>query len=100
MIRLLIALLFSIACVQAELPMSVRFKGEDRFNQLVEKLKPHAEKLRQTPIGERTAYVGRWLVGTPYKGYTLEIDDRVEAASVNMAGLDCWTFFETALAIA
>lgn len=100
MIRLLIALLFSIACVQADLPMSVRFKGGDRFNQLVEKLKPHAEKLRQTSIGERTAYIGRWLVGTPYKGYTLEIDDRVEAASVNLTGLDCWTFFETALALA
>jgi hypothetical protein len=100
MIRLLIALLFSVACLRAELPMSVCFKGEERFYQLVEKLKPHAEKLRQTPIGERVAYVGRWLVGTPYKGYTLEIDDKVEAASVNMLGLDCWTFFETALAIA
>jgi hypothetical protein len=100
MIRLLTALLFSIACLRAELPMSVCFKGEERFYQLVEKLKPHAEKLRATPIGERAAYVGRWLVGTPYKGYTLEIDDRIEAPSVNMNGLDCWTFFETALGIA
>ena len=100
MIRLLIAFLFSIACLRAELPMSVCFKGEERFYQLIEKLKPHAEKLRQTSIGERTAYIGRWLVGTPYKGYTLEIDDRIEAPSVNMLGLDCWTFFETALGIA
>ena len=100
MIRLLTALLLSIACLRAELPMSVCFKGEERFYQLVEKLKPHAEKLRATPIGERVAYVGRWLVGTPYKGYTLEIDDRIEAPSVNMHGLDCWTFFETALGIA
>jgi len=40
------------------------------------------------------------LLGTPYKGYTLEIDDHIEAPSVNLAGLDCWTFFETALAFA
>jgi hypothetical protein len=80
--------------------MDVCFKGEQRFYALVNKLKEHAEQLRKTPIGERTAYVGRWLVGTPYKGYTLEIHDRVEAASCNMLGLDCWTFFETALAFA
>lgn len=100
MIRVLLAWVVLAVSLHAELPMDVCFKGEQRFNSLVEKLKPHADKLRQTPIGERVAYVGRWLVGTPYKGYTLEIDDRVEAPSVNMLGLDCWTFFETSLAFA
>jgi hypothetical protein len=101
MIRLLLlALLLSVLPLRAELPMDLCFKGEARFHALVEKLKPHAEKLRQTPIGERTAYVARYLVGTPYKSYTLEIHDRVEAASCNFLGLDCWTFFETALAFA
>src|SRR5436189_61455 len=33
-------------------------------------------------------------------GYTLEIHDHVEAPSVNLHGLDCWTFFETSLAFA
>jgi hypothetical protein len=46
------------------------------------------------------AAVGKAMVGTPYKGFTLEIDDHVEAPSVNFAGLDCWTFFETSLAFA
>lgn len=100
MIRVLLAWVVLAVSLHAELPMDVCFKGEQRFYSLVEKLKPHADKLRQTPIGERVAYVGRWLVGTPYKGYTLEIDDRIEAPSVNMLGLDCWTFFETSLAIA
>ena len=100
MFRLLIALFLAVLSARAELPMDVCFKGEERFYNLVEKLKPHADKLRQTPIGERTAYVGRYLVGTPYKNYTLEIHDNVEAASCNFLGLDCWTFFETALAFA
>jgi hypothetical protein len=96
----LIALAASPLSVRAELPMETTFQGIPRFAQLVEKLKPHAETLRQTAIGERAAYIGRWLVGTPYKGYTLEIDDAVEAPSCNLLGLDCWTFFETSLAFA
>src|SRR5438093_898957 len=40
------------------------------------------------------------MVGTPYRSFTLEIDNRVESPSVNFTGLDCWTFFETALAFA
>ena len=69
----------------------------------------HAEQLAQRaesgnwkslPIGERTATVGKALVGTPYKSFTLEIDDHIEAASANLNGLDCWTFFESALAFA
>lgn len=97
---LLFACLATTAVAQTTLPMSVCFKGEERFYKLVEKLKPHAENLRRTPIGERAAYIGRWFVGTPYKGFTLEIDDKVESPSCNLLGLDCWTFFETALAFA
>jgi hypothetical protein len=101
MMRVLLCFFMMVAAtVWAELPMDVCFKGEEKFYALVEKMKPHAERLRSTPIGARTAYLGRWLVGTPYKGYTLEIHDRIEAPSVNLLGLDCWTFFETALAFA
>jgi hypothetical protein len=52
------------------------------------------------PIGARTALFGRALVGTPYVGHTLEIDDFIESPSVNFNGLDCWTLFETSLAMA
>ena len=55
---------------------------------------------KSLPIGERTATVGRALVGTRYKSYTLEIDNRVEAPSVNFTGMDCWTFYEIALGFA
>jgi len=78
------------------LPFETVFKGRERFNALI----AQGEKWKGLPIGERTATVGRALVGTPYKSYTLEIDDRIEAPSVNFNGLDCWTFFEVSLAFA
>jgi hypothetical protein len=40
------------------------------------------------------------LVGTRYKSFTLEVDNRIEAPSVNFQGMDCWTFYENALAFA
>ena len=82
------------------LPMDKVFIGRDRFEARVRQLRLIAEKVRALPMGERTAWFGQMLLGTPYKGYTLEIDDHIEAPSVNLAGLDCWTFFETALAFA
>ncbi len=99
-IFLLFACVATTALAEVTLPMDVCFKGEERFYKLVEKLKPHAEHLRATPVGERLAYVARWLVGTPYKGFTLEIHDRIECPSCNFEALDCWTFFEAALAFA
>jgi len=78
------------------LPFDTIFKGRAKFDALVEK----AEEWAQQPIGVRTALVGRALAGTPYKGFTLEIHDRIEAPSVNLNGLDCWTFFESSLAFA
>ena len=98
MLRLL-ALAFLLCTAQVSaggLPFETVFKGGGKFNQLVAR----AEEWKALPIGERTAAVGRALVGTPYKGFTLEIDDRIEAPSVNLTGLDCWTFFEVALAFA
>lgn len=80
------------------LPMRTVFKGQDRFEQLVARAK--AENWKSLPIGERTATVGQAMVGTPYRSYTLEVDNRVESPSVNFTGLDCWTFFEIALSFA
>lgn len=80
----------------ADLPFETVFKGRPKFDALLAK----ADAWKALPIGERTAAVGRALVGTPYKSFTLEIDDHIEAPSVNLQGLDCWTFFESALAFA
>jgi len=44
--------------------------------------------------------VAREMVGTPYVTYTLEVDDRVESPVVNLKGMDCWTYYENALAFA
>ena len=82
----------------ARLPMGVVFKGRDQFDRLVRSAQEGNWK--SLPIGERTAAVGRALVGTRYKAYTLEIDNRVESPSVNLTGMDCWTFFEIALGFA
>ena len=83
----------------ASLPESMVFVGPDKV--------PNAGQSRSQrrtggalPVGERTTKVGLALLGTPYKNYTLELDDRIEAPSVNMAGMDCWTFFEIALGTA
>src|SRR5947209_8803688 len=101
-LRILI-LVFAVALTGSSrgavtLPMRTVFKGQDRFEQLVVRAK--AENWKTLPIGERTAVVGQAMVGTPYRSFTLEIDNRVESPSVNFTGLDCWTFFEAALAFA
>jgi len=83
---------------ESRLPFSTVFKGQDQFNRLVSKAK--AENWKALPIGERTAAIGQALVGTRYKHFTLEIDNRIESPSVNFQGMDCWTFFETALGFA
>src|SRR5712692_2304962 len=84
--------------VETHLPFNTVFKGRDQFNRLVSLAK--SADWKSLPIGQRTAVVGRALIGTRYKSFTLEIDNRVEAPSVNFNGLDCWTFFETSLAFA
>lgn len=94
---LLVAALVALAAsALAGLPFSTVFQGRSKFDQLV----AQAPAWKALPIGERVGAVGRAMAGTPYKSYTLEIDDRIEAPSVNLNGLDCWTFFESALAFA
>ena len=101
--KLLSALVFVVLAsnfVEAEprLPFTTVFKGRDQFDRLVAKARQ--ENWKELPIGERTAMAGRAMVGTRYKSYTLEIDNRIEAPSVNFNGMDCWTFYEMALAFA
>lgn len=80
------------------LPMSTIFKGEDRFRAMAKKA--IEEDWRELPIGERVIKAARELHGTPYENFTLEIDDHIESPSVNLVGVDCWTFFEACLGFA
>jgi hypothetical protein len=98
--RLLVLALVFLAALPAfaGLPFETVFRGRDRFEALVQRA--DAENWKALPLGQRVCAVGRAMVGTPYRSFTLEIDDHVEAPSVNLYGLDCWTFFETSLAFA
>jgi hypothetical protein len=80
------------------LPFGTVFQGREKFDRLVTQAR--ANDWKSLPIGERTAAVGRALVGTRYKSFTLEIDDRIEAPSANFNGMDCWTLFEISLGFA
>lgn len=74
------------------------FVNRSKFEKLVER--GVGERWQSLPIGERAAKAGLALAGTPYVNYTLELHERVEVPSVNMNGMDCWTFFEIALGTA
>ena len=88
----------TVAPAKEQLPQDVTFKGREKFELVVNRA--IKENWRALPMGERVARFGKALLGTKYVGYTLEIDDHVESASVNFNGLDCWTFFEASLGLA
>jgi len=94
----LVLICSAAAAMESRLPFSTVFRGHDQFNRLVAKAK--SANWPALPIGERTAAVGQGLVGTRYKHFTLEIDNRIESPSVDFQGMDCWTFFEIALSFA
>ncbi len=79
------------------LPLATVFKNESKFQAIM--AKAEREGWRRLPIGERTVRVGRELIGTPYANYSLEVDDRIESPVANLSGMDCWTYYENALAI-
>jgi hypothetical protein len=79
------------------LPLSTVFKGEAKFHAII--AKAERENWRSLPIGDRTTRVARELIGAPYINYSLEVDDRIESPVVNLNAMDCWTFYENALAI-
>jgi hypothetical protein len=80
------------------LPLSTTFRGASRFARIVQQAQ--AEGWVRLEMGARVERFGRALLGVPYVGYTLEIDDKIESPSANCDGLDCWTFFEIALGMA
>ncbi len=74
------------------------FTGQDTFEQLLALARERAwSELR---IGERIGAIGMALRQTPYVAATLELYEDREVCSINLRGLDCWTFFESALAFA
>jgi N-acetylmuramoyl-L-alanine amidase-like protein len=96
---LLVLLAYSpIADASIYLPYARVFRGDTKFQELVQRAQ--LQSWRALPLGDRTIAVGLALVGTPYINYTLEIDDHTESPSVNLNGVDCWTFFEIALGFA
>lgn len=88
------------AALQAaeHLPQSVTFAGRARFDRII--ARGIAEGWSRLPMGRRVIAAALAMEGTPYRAFTLEIDDHIESPSVNFDGLDCWTFFETALGLA
>ena len=81
----------------AGLPMSKTFIGQKKFQELMNR--GYREGWAELPLGERVNNFALALRGTPYVNYTLELHDRIEAPSVNMNGMDCWTLFEIALSM-
>lgn len=80
------------------LPQKRTLIGLPKFHQIVDQ--GLRENWHSLPIAERVTRAALTMKGTPYVGFTLEIDDHIESASVNFEGLDCWTFFEAALGLA
>lgn len=81
----------------AGLPLEKTFVGQAKFSRLMQQ--GYDAGWASLPLGERVNNFALALRGTPYVNYTLELHDRIEAPSVNMNGMDCWTLFETALAM-
>lgn len=94
---LVLVVLASGSLPAAGLPLEKTFVGQRKFQQLM--ARGYGSGWAELPLGERVNNFALALCGTPYVNYTLELHDRIEAVSVNMNGMDCWTLFETALAM-
>jgi len=79
----------------AGLPLEKTFLGQKKFRELMNR--GYRAGWAKLPLGERVNKFALALQGTPYVNYTLELHDIIEAPSVNMNGMDCWTLFEIAL---
>jgi hypothetical protein len=72
------------------------FVGEEVF----ERLMRQAGAWKGLSLGDAIGEIGLALLGTPYVGSTLELSNDREFCCVNLRGLDCVTFYETALGLA
>lgn len=71
------------------------FKGQAIFDRILGKAL--GGNWAALPIGECIGRIARELEGTPYVGFTLEVSEDLEVCTVDLTGLDCVTFFESAL---
>lgn len=55
--------------------------------------------IARLPVDKRIVAIGRFFIGTPYQGGTLEINPKEELV-VNLRGFDCVTFVDNVLALA
>lgn len=80
-------------------PLLVRpWLPADRFADLL--AESDKRDWKRLPIGILIAEIGKFLIGTPYVGATLDQDPHNEACVVRLDGLDCVTFFEVCLGFA
>lgn len=73
------------------------FSGQEVFDRLLAQAREGG--WRTLAIGERIGAIGLALLHAPYVAATPEVGDR-EVCSVDLRGLDCVTFFETAVCFA
>ncbi len=90
--------LWSVAGMTASAEQQLDFQGLDVFDRIMRRAT--ADQWSALPIGEVMGRVAKELEGTPYKEATLELSPDKEICSVNLAGLDCVTFFESTLDLA
>ena len=79
---------------------SIRFLEEDDASICTKKFELAVSlSLKNQPIGDAVAGIGKTFLGTEYAANVLEVPGE-ERLVVNMSGLDCVTFYENALVLA
>lgn len=85
-----------IAAIAAASPVALLSRDENSLKHIVSGAE--YDKLREKPIGELVGYIGKKLLGMPYKAWLLEGEP--EKCRVSLDNFDCVTFFETSLCLA
>lgn len=95
---LLSVIILSFISLNARALANVRFNDETAdTTKITQILIETADQKFKTP-NQRTGYIARKFIGTPYAANTLEI--KPELVTVNLDAFDCTTFVETVLAMA
>lgn len=91
--------LLTCGVTDAMAQMRVRFNNETADTIVLTSILMDLEQMRGADSETLVAEAGKRFLGKPYKGGTLESDEK-EMLTVNTDELDCTTFVETALALA